>query len=95
MAAPGREPNGLSLYKTRGGSDRLVDRVFVTIPPAERMQVLGDMVHHMTDQVTMLGPYYRVLPTMISNRLLHVSPRADDTSHVSGNAVCTRIGRIA
>ena len=53
--------------------DALIDRYFVTISRPERMRVLGQIVHHMTDQATILGIFYQVAPVMIGNRLLNVA----------------------
>jgi peptide/nickel transport system substrate-binding protein len=55
--------------------DALVDRFFSTIPAAERTAVLGDIVHHMTDQLPLLGLFYNSQPMMIGNRLVNVTGR--------------------
>src|SRR6266581_3507527 len=34
--------------------DALIDKYFVTISPAERVQTVGRIVHHTTDQVTLI-----------------------------------------
>jgi peptide/nickel transport system substrate-binding protein len=49
--------------------DALIDRYLVTIPMAERMQVAGQVVHHQTDQVVMLGMFYDTTPSLVHNRL--------------------------
>jgi peptide/nickel transport system substrate-binding protein len=54
--------------------DGLIDRFYVTIPKGERTQILGQIMHHMTDQVIPLGMFYNTQPTMIANRLQNVTP---------------------
>jgi len=52
--------------------DALMDRFVVTIPFDERMQVLGQIVHHETDQLPTMRLIYDPEPTMVSNRLKNV-----------------------
>jgi peptide/nickel transport system substrate-binding protein len=52
--------------------DGLVDRYFMTIPLRERMEVMGQIVHHMSDQVVILGVVYNTSATLMSNRLQNV-----------------------
>jgi peptide/nickel transport system substrate-binding protein len=54
--------------------DALIDRFYATVPRADRQQVLGNLLHHMTDQVVPLGIFYNAQPTMIANRLVNVGP---------------------
>ncbi len=49
--------------------DAMIDRFFTTVPHAPRMDLLRQIVHYMTDQVIILGMFYDVGPTMVSNRL--------------------------
>ena len=57
--------------------DSLIDRIFVTIPMAERLGAAGQIVHHMADQVNVIGLFYSTDQNMISSRLLHVNARAE------------------
>ncbi|HZT05798.1 MAG TPA: peptide ABC transporter substrate-binding protein [Chloroflexota bacterium] len=52
--------------------DALIERFYVTVPKADREQVLAQIVHHMTDQVIPIGLFYNAGPIMIGNRLLNV-----------------------
>ena len=52
--------------------DALMDRFLVTIPFNERMQVLGQILHHETDQLPVMRLIYDPEPTMVSNRLRNV-----------------------
>ncbi len=54
--------------------DALIDRYFTTIPKAERTRALGDVVRHMTDQLTLMGLYYDVQPALVANRISGVTP---------------------
>jgi peptide/nickel transport system substrate-binding protein len=63
--------------RVRYGNDQLeslIGRYYVTIPLPERMQILGDIVHHLTDQVVFLYVFYSGEPTLIGNRLVNVFP---------------------
>ncbi len=60
--------------------DALIDRYFLTIPMQERMSVLGEVVHHLTDQVVAIGLLYDATPMLISNRMVNVSAAAQTTN---------------
>ena len=49
--------------------DLLVDRYFTTIPFPERMDVLKQIIHHTTDNLIWMPLYWRVLPTLVHNRV--------------------------
>lgn len=53
--------------------DALLDRYFITIPWGERMEVLGRLAHHLTDQLPAMTLLYDVAPTLIEKRLVNVS----------------------
>jgi peptide/nickel transport system substrate-binding protein len=53
--------------------DALLDRYYVTIPRTERLDVLGGMIHHLTDQLPLMTLYFDVAPTLIDIRLVHIS----------------------
>jgi peptide/nickel transport system substrate-binding protein len=54
--------------------DALLDRFYSSVPRAQRMQILGEIMHHLTDQVIPLGMFYNAQPTMIGSRLINVGP---------------------
>ena len=60
--------------------DGFIDGFFSTIPRQQRTQVLGQLVHLMTDQVVPIGIYYNTEPTMVANRLVNVAPGAQSSS---------------
>ncbi len=53
--------------------DGLIDRYYATIPKDQRRQALGDVLHHLTDQVVGIGIFYNVDISMLNNRLVNVS----------------------
>ena len=53
--------------------DALIDRFFVTVPRAERNQVMAQIIRHMTDQAIPVSLFYNVLSVMIANRLQNVT----------------------
>ena len=55
--------------------DALLDRYFVTIPKAERLQVLGQILFHIADQLPQLSLFYDAEPTVMSNRLVNIGAR--------------------
>lgn len=63
--------------------DALIDRYYTTIPRAERTQVLGEIVNHTTDRLTLMGLFFDVEPVLVGNRLLNVAAaRATDSTPV-------------
>jgi peptide/nickel transport system substrate-binding protein len=54
--------------------DALVDRYRATVPVPERIQVLGEIVNHVADQVVAAGLYYIAVPTAVAHRVVNVTP---------------------
>ena len=52
--------------------DALVDRYFTTIPWPERIQVLREVVHQISDQLIIMGLFYAARAYFIGNRMNHV-----------------------
>jgi ABC-type transport system substrate-binding protein len=57
--------------------ESLVSQFNVTIPIPPRIEVLKQVVHHITDQVVILGLFYDVEVTAIGNRMKDVSGRGE------------------
>ena len=57
--------------------DSFIDRYITTIPMPERMQALAGILHHQTENLTQLPLFHGVDPTMVANRILNVTARAD------------------
>ncbi len=53
--------------------DQLLDRFLTTIPRQERVEILGQIVHHMTDQVVPVGLFYDAHSTMVAKRLTQLA----------------------
>lgn len=66
--------------------DALLDRYLTTIPKQERIEVLGQIVYHISDQLNLMGLFYNGSPDMISHRLLHVTTQRASGSTISWNA---------
>jgi peptide/nickel transport system substrate-binding protein len=60
--------------------DAQIDRFFATIPRAERMQIAGQIVQHMTEQVLVMGMFYDLQPAFVGTRLRNLSPMGGDQS---------------
>ena len=74
---PSPENNYTGNNRTRYRSDALdglIDRYLVTVPRAERIDVIKQIVQHMTDQVIWMGIFYDSEPMFISDRLRNVGP---------------------
>lgn len=54
--------------------DALIDALNVTVPMPERMRVLAQALHFMTENVNVFGLAFNPDPILISNRLTNVSP---------------------
>lgn len=61
--------------------DGLLEQYLATIPWEPRMQVLGQIMRHFTDQLVTMGLFYDVGPTLVSNRLVNV-PVYNPTANV-------------
>jgi peptide/nickel transport system substrate-binding protein len=55
--------------------DALIDRYTTTVPRLDRLQALGQILHHQTSNVTTMGLFHYVNPTMVANRLANVTGR--------------------
>jgi peptide/nickel transport system substrate-binding protein len=61
--------------------DALVERYISTIAWGPRMQLLGQVVHHISDQLNAMGLFYDVGTTLVGNRLVNV-PASNPTANV-------------
>ena len=64
----------------------MIDRYYTTIPREERSRTLAQIVHHITDQVVMMGMIFNVEPIMVSNRLVNVNVAKPDGVRDSWNS---------
>ena len=52
--------------------DAIISNLVVTIPVTERMQILGQAVHHMSEQLNVIGLVFNPDPILIANRLQNI-----------------------
>lgn len=69
-----------------GELDSLLDRYFSTVPMGERMQVLGQVLNHTSDQVTFIPIFWGTQPTVASSRLTGVGARPSQEATEAWNA---------
>ena len=68
---------GVSRYKN-AEYDAWIERYITTIPMTERMQVLGGLVHHQTENLSHMPIFHGADPTLVSNRLQNITARGDN-----------------
>ncbi len=61
--------------------DALIERYFATIPMNDRMQVAGQILQQITDEVIVMTLFWDIEPALISNRLSNVAARQKDSSN--------------
>jgi peptide/nickel transport system substrate-binding protein len=66
--------------------DGLLDRYITTIPQAERTEVIGQLVHHISDQLNAMGVFYDGQPVLVANRILNVGPGPGEFTTQTWNA---------
>jgi peptide/nickel transport system substrate-binding protein len=79
---PERAYTGLNIARFMDPDmDTLIDRYVTTIPIAERTTVIGQIIHRITDEGIWLTLFFDTEPAMISNRLVNVHARGEDSNH--------------
>jgi hypothetical protein len=66
--------------------DAALERYFASVPQTEQMQALGDVIHHMTDQLNVIGLFHDGDPTMMANRMRNVDIPQVGKAYVTANA---------
>jgi peptide/nickel transport system substrate-binding protein len=66
--------------------DALIDPYYVTIARPERMRILGQILHHMSERAVILGTLYGQEPILLSNRLINVAAAQPQRAVDSWNA---------
>lgn len=66
--------------------DALIDRYFGTIPVEERIQVLGQIAQHISDQLNVMGLFYNPMVELIGNRVMNVTTGRASTGLIVWNA---------
>ena len=66
--------------------DALLERYRTTIPQQERIQVIGQIIHHISDQLNAIGLFYDGQPVLVANRLLNIGPGPGEFTTQAWNA---------
>ncbi|HZT08511.1 MAG TPA: ABC transporter substrate-binding protein [Chloroflexota bacterium] len=61
--------------------DGLIDTFLTTISRTDRVAILGQIVHHMTDQVIPLALFHNAQPTIIANRLVNLRGQGSEGTY--------------
>ncbi len=62
--------------------DTLIERYLVTIPRPERMQLAGQIIHHLTDQVIPMLMFYDITATAVGKRVHNVTTQGNELWNV-------------
>jgi peptide/nickel transport system substrate-binding protein len=57
--------------------DNLIERYVTTIPKSDRIRLLGQIVHHLSDQIPSMGLFYVVDSTIFTRRLQGMTRRTE------------------
>jgi peptide/nickel transport system substrate-binding protein len=60
--------------------DAMINRYFAAVPRTERQAALGEIVHHLGDQVVVIHLFYNATPQLMNKRLQNVTPRTSRTN---------------
>jgi peptide/nickel transport system substrate-binding protein len=66
--------------------DALLERLMATIPRAERLQVLSQVLHHMSDQLNLMPLFFREDTILVNKRVLNVSALSAEGATHAWNA---------
>jgi hypothetical protein len=55
--------------------DSPIDRFLTTVPKPQRMELLRQIVHHISDQLNLMGLFYDAEITLASHRVRHLTAR--------------------
>jgi ABC-type transport system substrate-binding protein len=61
--------------------DALVDRYLVTVPTTQRVELLGQVLRHLSDQVVVIVLFWDVEPILLGKRVANVTARHRNSSH--------------
>lgn len=65
--------------------DTLIDRYYSTIPQAERLETVAQIMAHITENLNAMGMYYSAEFSLISNRLTNARARQNGISNQTWN----------
>ncbi len=59
--------------------DALIDQYRTTVPIPARTQLIGQIIHRVTDEQIWMATFFDSEPSLISNRLVNVGPKSNDS----------------
>jgi peptide/nickel transport system substrate-binding protein len=65
--------------------DDLIQRYYATVPLSQRIQLLGSVLHHMSENVTLLGVHHATQVDLVANRLSNVLPVNSEDTRLTWN----------
>ena len=77
--------NNASRYMNRD-LDGLLERYYVTIPIPERRELIGQIIHHISDRLNVMGLFYDTQPVLIAHRLQNVNTARGPGASLTWNA---------
>ncbi|HZT05743.1 MAG TPA: ABC transporter substrate-binding protein [Chloroflexota bacterium] len=79
---PERNYTGLNVARYMDPDmDALIDRYVTTIPITDRVAVIAQIEHRITDEAIWMTLFFDTEPALISNRLVNVHARGEDSNH--------------
>jgi peptide/nickel transport system substrate-binding protein len=73
--------------------DALIERYYATVPMAPRTQLLASIVHHMTENLTLLGIHDAIQVDLVTNRLNNVLPVNSEGGRLTWNVHVWELAR--
>ncbi len=65
--------------------DGLIERYYATVPMAPRTQILASIVHHMTENLTVMGIHHATQVDLVTDRLSNVLPVNSENGRLTWN----------
>lgn len=65
--------------------DALIEKYYAAVPLTERSQLLASIVHHMTDNVTLMGVHHATQVDLVTERLINVLPVNSEDGRLTWN----------
>jgi peptide/nickel transport system substrate-binding protein len=66
--------------------DALIDRYYTTVPQRERMDALGQVIHHIADRLNVMMLFYNPAPHLIGDRLVGPAAPTSPSANTFWNA---------
>jgi peptide/nickel transport system substrate-binding protein len=80
--APETNYSGNNIGRYRNAElDVMIERYAVAIPRRDRIESMADVVHHLTDQVVVMGLFRQLEPLIVSSRITGPTARYPESTH--------------